>query len=392
MSTSHPTRPAVDLTPDRDRRPQLALALALLSIPGVTFTWGLPGGGFLTGIPLALAAIVVGLRARRAARGRMMARVAVAIGALALAFVATWMIAGLEDDESSAAATPPAVKAAELVYWKERQGHQRLFTARADGTGEHQITHVEGDAGAPDWSPDGQRIVFGLDQPHGPPGCSVMIINADGSGLTDLTGRREGCDNDPAFTPDGKRLVFLHYDDSTDVEAIWSMDTSGGDRRLITGSRGSGRVDPNVSPNGRWVTFVRSRGDSGRQALVAVHPDGTKLHRLTPYSWRVAPKHDWSPDGKRIVLTTNHDLKRPHEGANLVTIRPDGSGVKRLTRFTPSKSAFAGSFSPDGAQIVFRLERNGKGALAVIDRLGGNLRTLTRPSADLPRFIDWGKR
>ena len=47
------------------------------------------------------------------------------------------------------------------------------------------------------------------------------------------------------------------------------------------------------------------------QAVFAVHPDGSRLHQLTPFSWEVAIKHDWSPNGKRIVLTTNADFVRP---------------------------------------------------------------------------------
>jgi Tol biopolymer transport system component len=120
-------------------------------------------------------------------------------------------------------------------------------------------------------------------------------------------------------------------------------------------------------------------------------PPGSKLHQLTPYGWEVAIKHDWSPDGKLIALTTNADFVRPRSSANLVTIRPDGSHTTRLTRFRgTTKNAFAGSFSPDGRQIVFRLEQGDKAGLAVIDRDGRNLRQLTRPGSVAPRFIDWG--
>ena len=80
MSTQ--TAPAIDLAPAKKARPGLALALALLAIPGVTIAWDLPHGGFYTGVPLAVAAIVVGLQARArlsAGKGRLMATVAVAI-------------------------------------------------------------------------------------------------------------------------------------------------------------------------------------------------------------------------------------------------------------------------------------------------------------------------
>ena len=97
MST-RTARPAVDLAPHAATRPRLALALALLSLPGVTIAWDVaPGGGFTTGIPLAIAAIVIGLQARSrlaGATGTRMAVTAIAIAALALLFVASFMAVG----------------------------------------------------------------------------------------------------------------------------------------------------------------------------------------------------------------------------------------------------------------------------------------------------------
>ena len=150
------------------------------------------------------------------------------------------------------------------------------------------------------------------------------------------------------------------------------------------------RQDPNVSPDGKLVSFVRVKKDAKLQALFIVRRDGTGLRRLTPYSWEIAIKHDWSPDGKLILLTTNADFAQPGKSANMVTIRPDGSGLTELTRFTGAKeNAFAGSFSPDGKQIVFRLESGETYSLAVMDRDGANLRRLTTGPGK-PRFIDWG--
>jgi len=77
-------RPAVDLAPDA-ARPGLALVLALLAIPGSTIAWDLPAGGLWIGLPLGVAALALGLRARRRRVGTAMATVAIVIGALALA-------------------------------------------------------------------------------------------------------------------------------------------------------------------------------------------------------------------------------------------------------------------------------------------------------------------
>lgn len=96
MST-HTARTAVDLAPTKKARPGLALALALLAVPGVTLAWDLPHGGFYTGVPLAVAAVVIGLQARSrlsVGKGRIMATIAVAIAALALLSVVVITAAG----------------------------------------------------------------------------------------------------------------------------------------------------------------------------------------------------------------------------------------------------------------------------------------------------------
>jgi Tol biopolymer transport system component len=280
-----------------------------------------------------------------------------------------------------------------IAYAQElRPGKFQLFTIRPDGSGKKQITRVQ--SSNPDWSPDGRRLVFDVEHAHGPAFCSVELANADGSGVRDLTGKRNGCEYQPAFMPNGRRIVFVHHDVKTKVESIWSMNLRGGDRRPITPRRrGAGVTDPNVSPDGKWITYVRLKRTYKLQALFAVRPNGSRLHRLTPYSWEVAVKHDWSPDGKLIVLTTNADFVRPHESANLVTIRPDGSGMTQLTHFTGAKeNAFAGSFSPDGTQIVFRLEDHGQYGLYRIRPDGGALHAILPLSSAKARFIDWGPR
>ena len=94
-STVH--RPAVDVSPDRPR-PGLALVLALLAVPGSTMAWDLPLGGLWIGLPLGIAAIVVGARARRELAGRpgvRMATAAIVIAGLAIASMVAFMVGTL---------------------------------------------------------------------------------------------------------------------------------------------------------------------------------------------------------------------------------------------------------------------------------------------------------
>jgi hypothetical protein len=83
-------RPAIDIAPDR-ARPGLALVLALLAVPGSTIAWALPAGGFWIGLPLGIAAIVLGVRARRQPGGSRLATAAIAIAALCIGQMAVYM-------------------------------------------------------------------------------------------------------------------------------------------------------------------------------------------------------------------------------------------------------------------------------------------------------------
>jgi Tol biopolymer transport system component len=284
-----------------------------------------------------------------------------------------------------ATATPPGRNGL-IVYAQElRPEHYQLFTIRPDGSGAKQITHLV-NAANPDWSPNGKTIVAEVESKSG---AGITLLSPTGTVIRNLTPK--GYQGQPSFSTDGKWIVY-ERDIAPGNNGVWLMRSNGTALRRVTRNpfECGCDTDPNFSPNGKLITFVRIKKNGKQQALFTVRRDGSSLRQLTPYSWNVAIKHDWSPDGKLIVLTTNADYVRPNESANLITIRPDGSGKKDLTGFTGrTENAFAGSFSPDGKQIVFRIESGDTYSLAVIDRDGGNLRRITTGKGR-PRFIDWG--
>ena len=274
-----------------------------------------------------------------------------------------------------------------LAFAAETETSSQIATINPDGSGLQQITHVNGFATAPDWSPDGQRIAFELDDDTH---AGIAIMNADGSNLHDLT--PTGLQSQPAFTPDGHHLVyecalcaggdgiFLMRDDAADYPG----------RRLSTNPfpiQWDGNAE--VAPDGQTVTFVRHQVDGQLQALFAVDIAGTHTRQLTPYDREVAIKHDWAPDGKSIVLTVNGDYPNG-QSPNLAILRPDGAHLRLLTHYADGVTgAFAGSYSPDGHWIVYRLQNNGLFQLWKMNHEGGERRLIgTFPFA--PRFIDWG--
>src|ERR1700761_6262236 len=66
-----------------------------------------------------------------------------------------------------------------IAFQSQTDSGVQIFTIRPNGHDLRQITYVNGDAVTPDWSPDGQQIVFEIDRGD-PPSCGnvVAIMNA----------------------------------------------------------------------------------------------------------------------------------------------------------------------------------------------------------------------
>lgn len=275
-----------------------------------------------------------------------------------------------------------------LVFSRDTASGLQLFTMRSDGSDLRQITHVEGDASAADWSPDGRWIVFELGEVDH---AGVAIISSDGSGLRDLT--PTGFQGQPAFTPDGRSIVFERFVPSTGDDSLWIMRTDGSGQRRLTRNPFpgvGGDTDPNVSPDGTTVSFVRIKEGDVLHALFSVGIEGTNVQKLTPYRLDVGVKHDWAPDGSRIAIIAHADLSPPGTSANVATIRPDGTGLRFLTHYRGGEiNAFTGSYSPDGRWISYRLDNHGKYSLSKI-RTYGVLAQPIRRFVEAPRYIDWG--
>ena len=93
--SSQPVRTAIDLSPTSPPRPVLALVLAVLAVPGSTIAWELPLGGLWIGLPLAIGAIVLGVRARRAGASMGLSTAAIVVAGLCIAQMVVWSVVSL---------------------------------------------------------------------------------------------------------------------------------------------------------------------------------------------------------------------------------------------------------------------------------------------------------
>jgi len=78
------------------RASTIALILGILSLPGSLLAWDtLPGGGFVWGLPLAIAAVIVGVKAvRDGATGRGAAVAGIVLGGAMIAMMVAWTAVG----------------------------------------------------------------------------------------------------------------------------------------------------------------------------------------------------------------------------------------------------------------------------------------------------------
>ncbi|MDX2042831.1 MAG: hypothetical protein SF097_16550 [Acidobacteriota bacterium] len=169
----------------------------------------------------------------------------------------------------------------------------------ADGANKFRPFQAQGGvAFAPAWSPDGQWIVFGfggfLQDRYQKP-AKLMRVKRDGTGLQSLT---EGEPNSgfPSYSPDGKHIVFRVWGGQEMGLRIMNLE----DRsvRVLTGDYDN---VPYWSPTGERIVFTRKANDN--YDVYTIRPDGSGLLRVT-----TSPANDahavWSDDGKHILYNS----------------------------------------------------------------------------------------
>jgi Tol biopolymer transport system component len=302
-----------------------------------------------------------------------------------------------------------------------------IWTTSPDGGGDAQRLTRPGRATVddnPDWSPDGTRIVFTREPAAG--AYSTWIVAADGGALRRVSppcppgGDIPACAADdgwPVWSPDGKHLAFQRLSGAlrpkgatiNDATAIYKdeiviTDANGAKARTLVWLgpwRGDAQA-PAWSPDGTRIVFIgkfmasKTNGTGCEcRSLWVVDVDGTHRHRILAPGLRPGGRPDWSPDGKTILFRTHPGGDSSGYGSNLYTIRPDGSGLRQLTRYPAADRVLEGSFSPDGRQIVFATSHGATGGsrpdLFVMNVDGTHVRPLTR-TLNFETEADWGTR
>jgi len=194
------------------------------------------------------------------------------------------------------------------------------------------------------------RIVFSAGSPRAE---DVYIVNADGSGLLQLTDSPQS-DFDPALSPDGQQIAYRHQDGMDPTAEVYVVGADGS-RAHDVSNQDSADWGPNWSPDGRSVLWNCQRDLSyGLRACLA-SPDGTGLDVIPADIWVEYPA--WSPDGTRVAFMSQElGASGNDPDYNIYVMNADGTGIIRLTD-APGSDGFP-SWSPDGTEIAFSTTRD----------------------------------
>jgi len=223
-----------------------------------------------------------------------------------------------------------------------------LFIINADGSGlkkllessEYGYQHF----GYPDWSPDGEKIVFSA---LGPP-WETIVADADGSNMQVIAGAEGG--QHPEWSPDGKKIAFSVWGDSLD---IFIINADGSGLSQVVGSEAH-EMDPSWSLDGTKLAFYRfDPGESSE--IFTIDIDGENLTQITfdeAEDWSPS----WSPDGARIAYLKKVESDNYNELWVVDLVSEVHTQLTTKADY-PGMSAFPGvSWSPDGEGIVFAAE------------------------------------
>ena len=195
---------------------------------------------------------------------------------------------------------------------------------------------------APNWSPDGQWLVFNAG------GRLYRIASTGGDPIAIDSGSLADLNNDHVLAPDGSTIYA-----SSDDGHIYAIPFAGGTPRRVSNIH----PDPfhyylhGISPDGQTLSYVaiEGSGTESRTNIFTIPVAGGPDTRLTAVS---VPNDgpDYSPDGRWIYFNSERAASRPGHAQIFRMRASDGTALEQLT-FDNLVNWFP-HLSPDGQHVA----------------------------------------
>lgn len=275
--------------------------------------------------------------------------------------------------EATAVPTESAAALRGRIVFEDFQGDNaaEIYVINADGSGLTQLTDTTGFDGEPFWSPDGTKIVFTSSRDGQ---AEIYVMNADGTDPVRLT-NNPAIEELPSWSPDGSKILFNSERDGN--PEVYLMNDDGSDPINLTNNESFDDF-ASWSPDGRQIVFTSDR--DGSSQIYIMNADGSDVHKVSDIKGdSIFPA--WSPDGTKILFNSDAD-----GDMDIYVMNADGSNVTKLTDDTVDEEP--GAWSPSGKQILFSSGQHEAWDVYLMNADGSELTQMghTPQHEDLPRW------
>jgi dipeptidyl aminopeptidase/acylaminoacyl peptidase len=270
-----------------------------------------------------------------------------------------------------------------MIDAKEDKSSGHVWMISYDGKTDRQVTSSTDSESSPRWSPDGKYLSFTSSRPGKAKGSQVWLLPRAGGEamqLTDVKGRLQGYE----WSPDSTKLALVIGDPDPDAP-----EPGDGPAKPKT-------PKPIVIDRYKFKQDVQGYLLSGRHSYIYLFDVSTKkLDRLTTQKSSDEAGPVWSPDGKWIAFSSNHDpdSDRNPEAQVYVAEAKAGAAEKALTKNDTRAGRSRLEWSPDGKWIAFligdekKYSAYGMERLAVVATDGSSAPVLVKAATDLDRGV-----
>lgn len=252
------------------------------------------------------------------------------------------MVVGQIDREGG-----PGSFTSRIAFVTTSSGNKEIALMDWDGHSVYPVTRNNSINLNPAFSPDGKDLLF-TSYKSGNPDLFRKILS---SGLELKLSGRKGLNITGSWSPDGTKIALTLSKDGN--SEIYTLDRNGNNPVRLTVNAAID-VSPVWSPDGRRLAFVSDR--FGGPQIFIMNADGSNVRRLTTSgSYNVNPA--WSPKGDKIAYT------RQQGGFQIYTINVDGTNDVQLTSSGNNENP---AWSPDGRIIAYSSRQGGIEAIHVM--------------------------